>query len=124
MKKATQYFHIVMAASLVLLFSACGGGGRTFSSTEESISLRYAENLKLIRGEGYIEARLRNPWDTTRTLHTYVLVDKNAEVPPHIPNGTLVRTPLDNALVYTAVHCSLIKEMGAIGSIGGVCELQ
>lgn len=126
MKKATQYFHIVViAASLVLFLSACGGGGRTFSSsTEEDISLHYAENLKLIRGEGYIEARLRNPWDTTSTLHTYILVDKNAEVPQHIPDGTLVRTPLENALVYTAVHCSLIKELEAVGSIGGVCELQ
>ena len=27
----------------------------------------------------------------------------------------MVRTPLDRALVYSAVHCSLLKELGAWG---------
>ena len=122
MKKFILSAHIV---TIVLLLSACGGGSKTSSAFEgEILPLKYAENLTLIQGEGYTEARLRNPWDTTSILRTYILVDKNKEVPDHLPEGTLVRTPLNKALVYTATHCNLIHELGAVKSIGGICEIQ
>ena len=71
--------------------------------------MKYAENLTLVKGNGYIEARLRNPWDTTAILQNYILIDKDSPVPDHLPEGTLVRTPLSKALVYTGVHCALIN---------------
>ena len=122
MKKFILSAHIV---TIVLLLSACGGGSKTSSAFEgEILPLKYAENLTLIQGEGYTEAVLRNPWDTTSILRTYILVDKDKEVPNHLPEGTLVRTPLSKALVYTATHCNLIHELGAVKSIGGICEIQ
>ena len=123
MKKLLLSAHIGI---LVLLLSACGGGSKTSSvfTQEEVIPLKYAENLTLIQGNGYVEARLRNPWDTTKILRTYLLIDKDQKVPDHLPEGTIVRTPLSKALVYTGVHCALIKELGALESIGGICELQ
>ena len=114
-----------LIVTIVLLLSACGGGSKTSSAINgEMIPLKYAENLKLMRGDGYTEAVFRNPWDTTSILHTYILVDKDKEVPEHLPEGTIVRTPLDKALVYTATHCNLIHELGAVKSIGGICEIQ
>jgi len=123
MKKFLLSAHI---GFMVLLLSACGGGSKTSSAfvQEEIIPLKYAENLTLIKGNGYIEARLRNPWDTTKVLHTYILVEKGQKMPDHLPPGTIVRTPLSKALVYTGVHCALIHELGAVKSIGGICELQ
>ena len=111
---------------IALLLSACGGGNKSTSASwnEEIIPMKYAENLLMAKGEGYTRVQLRNPWDTTSVLSTYILVDKHQEVPAHLPEGTLVRTPLSKALVYTAVHCNLIKELGAVQSIGGICELQ
>ena len=123
MKKFLLSAHI---GFMVLLLSACSGGSKTSSalSQEEIIPLKYAENLTLVKGEGYTEARLRNPWDTTKVLHTYILVEKDKPIPDHLPPGTIVRTPLSKALVYTGVHCALIRELGAVKSIGGICELQ
>ena len=123
MKKFLLSAHIV---TIVLLLTACGGGSKTSSASlqGDTIPLKYAENLTLVKGEGYTEARLRNPWDTTALLHTYILVEKDKPLPNRLPEGTLVRTPLSNALVYTAVHCNLIQELGAVESIGGICELQ
>ena len=123
MKKFLLSAHIV---TIVLLLAACGGGSKTSSASlqGDTIPLKYAENLTLVKGEGYTEARLRNPWDTTALLHTYILVEKDKPLPNRLPEGTLVRTPLSNALVYTAVHCNLIQELGAVESIGGICELQ
>ena len=111
---------------IVLLLSACGGGSKTSSVSlnEEIIPLKYAENLLMMKGEDYTRVQLRNPWDTTSILSTYILIDKDSDMPKHLPEGTLVRTPLSKALVYTAVHCNLIKELGVVQSIGGICELQ
>ena len=118
-------FYYLSIVTIILLLSACGGGSKTSSAFEgEILPLKYAENLTLIQGEGYTEARLRNPWDTTSILRTYILVDKDKEVPDHLPEGTIVRTPLSKALVYTATHCHLIHELGAVKSIGGICEIQ
>ena len=118
-------FYYLSIVTIVLLLSACGGGSKTSSAFDGKIfPLKYAENLTLIQGEGYTEARLRNPWDTTALLRTYILVDKDKEMPKHLPEGTLVRTPLSKALVYTATHCNLIHELGAVKSIGGICEIQ
>ena len=123
MKKLLLSAHIGI---LVLLLSACGGGSKTSSvfTQEEIIPMKYAENLTLVKGNGYIEARLRNPWDTTAILQNYILVERDKPMPDHLPPGTIVRTPLNKVLVYTGVHCALIKELGALESIGGICELQ
>ena len=123
MKKLLLSVQIV---TLVLLLSACGGGSKTSSAfiQEEIIPMKYAENLTLVKGNGYIEARLRNPWDTTAILQNYILIDKDSPEPDHLPEGTIVRTPLSKALVYTGVHCTLIQELGALESIGSICELQ
>lgn len=111
---------------IALFLSACGGRSKTSSVSlnEEIIPMKYAENLLMMKGEGYTKVQLRNPWDTTSVLSTYILIDKDSDLPQHLPEGTLVRTPLSKALVYTAVHCNLIKELGAVQSIGGICELQ
>ena len=123
MKKLLSALHIAIIA---LLLSACGGGSKTSSASfqAEIIPLKHAENLTLLKGEGYIEARLRNPWDTTAMLRTYILVDKDQEVPEQLPEGTLVRTPLSKTIIYSGVHCSLLDQLDATGSIAGVCDLN
>ena len=123
MKQFSLFIHLMLS---VLLFSACGGKSKTASviEAEEAIPLRYAENLSLSATEDYTIARLRNPWDTTRILHTYVLVDKEKSLPADLPEGTLVRTPLSKAVVYSSVHCGLLNQIGALKSIGGVCDLK
>lgn len=110
----------------VLLLSACGGKNSTASGSAQgdTIPLHYSSNLSLIDYEDYIVAQLRNPWDTAKILHTYVLVDKNQQLPQELPQGTLVRTPLSKAIIYSSVHCSLLKDFGALNSIGGVCDLK
>lgn len=110
----------------VLLLSACSGKNSTASGSAQgdTIPLHYSANLSLIDYEDYIVAQLRNPWDTAKILHTYVLVDKDQPLPQELPQGTLVRTPLSKAVIYSSVHCSLLKDFGALNSIGGVCDLK
>ena len=101
--------------------SACGG--RTAASSPrggDTLDLRYAENLTLVDCGSYQMATLRNPWDTSQMLHTYLLVPRGDRLPMELPEGTVVRIPLERAVVFSSVHCALLEELGALDAIGGV----
>ena len=108
-----------------LFLVACGGRGKAVLASDggDTLELRHAENLTVVQYPDYTVATLRNPWDTLRTLHTYVLVSRDKPLPGQLPQGTVVRTPLSRALVYSSVHCSLLGKLGAADAIGGVCDL-
>lgn len=125
-----MYLHkglqFISVAIIVLLLSACGGRSSTSdgSAQGDTLSLRYSGNLSIIDYGDYTVAKLRNPWDTTKVLHTYILIDKERQQPEGLPQGTIVRTPLSKAVIYSSVHCSLLGQLGALSSIGGVCDLK
>lgn len=123
MRKVTLLFLML---TLVLFLSACSGKDKTVSVfiSGDTIPLRYADNLTLVSYPDYTIATLRNPWDTLKTLHTYILVPASQPLPAHMPEGTIVRTPLRKSVIYSSVHCSLMDKLGAAGSIGGVCDLK
>lgn len=116
-----------MMATAVFLAS-CSGGSVAFSLPEgDTIPLKYARNLTMVRYDGFTKVELVNPWDTAGILATYLLVDDSAHLDEALLNDSrvqVVRTPLRNALVFTAVHCGLICELGKEPCIGGVCESQ
>lgn len=112
--------------TIVLLLSACGGRGKTSSVTAggDTLKLRYAANLRIVKYPDYTVAEVRNPWDTLKTLHTYILTDKTKPMPESLPEGTVVRIPLERILVYSVVHGSLLNELGALDNIRGVCNSE
>lgn len=122
MKPAGSY--VIIAAVLALLVSCQGGRTAVSASEGDTLQLRYAENLLLEEHEGYLRAVLRNPWDTAAVLQTYLLVPKEQPVPENLPTGVVIRVPLERALVYSSVHCSLISQLGSGDRIGGVCDPQ
>lgn len=111
----------------VLLLFSCKDGGKTASFLGEggdTLDLKYAENLKIVSYDDYRVATLRNPWDTLEILHTYVLVGRDEPLPDSLPQGTVVRVPLQKAVIYSSVHCGLMEELGALAAVGGVCDLR
>ena len=112
--------------TLVLLLSACSGGSRTSSHIDgaDTIHFEYASNIKVLKNKDFTQVELRNPWDTLKTLQTYILVNKNKPVTNNLPKGTVIKTPLRRSVVYSSVHCALLDELDAIESISGVCDLE
>ncbi len=121
-----QHYISLTILMLLPLLASCGGGNNNISVNPNGdvIPLKYAENLSLTQYPDYVKAVVRNPWDTTKILHTYLLVPDSIDLPSNLPQGTIVRTPLKSSLVYSSVHNSLISELGAIEAIKGVCDAQ
>lgn len=123
-RKRTVWSAVPLMLCVAFLVSCGGGHSRSTASDGKAREMRRAENLTITDREGYTEVTVRNPWDTVRTLQKYLLVDRDSVLPDNLPQGTVIRTPVRNALVYSTVHNGLIKELGAIDAIGGVCNSE
>ena len=110
----------------LFLLTACGDVHRSSSGASQVGSFRpnYARNFRVESFDGYKVVEMVNPWDTARLLHRYVLVDRDAELPDGLPEGELLRVPLQRVAVYSSVHCGLLEELGTADAIGGVCDLS
>ena len=123
MKKILLSAYIV---TWVLLLSACGGGSKTSSLQAEgdTVRMKYSSLLQIVKHADYTVVTICNPWDSLKVLHTYLLADREKPLPEHLPEGTVVRTPLQKSVIYSSVHCSLWSELDELKGIGGVCGLE
>lgn len=110
--------RLLSAILMTVVIISCSG-----NTGKESVgTMQHAQYLDIQDLEGYTVVEITNPWDTTRILHRYILVPEEAQVPADIPQGTLIRTPIDKIIVYSSVHASILDALGATGRISGVCE--
>ncbi|MCM1138135.1 MAG: ABC transporter substrate-binding protein [Duncaniella sp.] len=114
-------FSLFLPMVLPLLVSCKGGNALVSKDGGDTIRMEYATNITMVKYDDYMKATVRNPWDTTTTLHTYLLVPDSIDLPANLPGGTVVRIPMESALIYSSVHNSLVSELGAIDAISGVC---
>ena len=117
--------HLFSCLCVLLLLCSCQGGNTSspLQGEGDTIPMRYAKNITMVRyGDDVVEVKLVNPWGEG-LLGTYILTsDPNSQL--STLNSQLIHVPLKNALVFTAVHCGLICELGMEESIGGVCEKE
>ncbi|MBQ7179709.1 MAG: ABC transporter substrate-binding protein [Bacteroidaceae bacterium] len=83
--------------------------------------MKYAHNMRMEMEEDGLSVTIRNPWDTTRVLHRYLLTTDSTL---RRPDATVVKVPLRNAAVFTSVQCALMMELNCPDIIGGVCEIE
>lgn len=110
-----------IAAVFAIAAASCGGGSSEHSGDRHG-TMSHARYLDIQEHEGYTVAEITNPWDTTRLLHRYILVPEDGPLPEGSLQGTVIRTPIDNIIVYSSVHASILDMLGASDRITGVCE--
>lgn len=114
-----------MTGIILVICLGCKSNSRnTSGEILQPVILKYAEQIVIDSCEKYKLVCVRNPWDTTKILSRYILLDREQTVPDELPEGIIVRVPLQKALIYSSVHCGLLQELGALEQIGGVCDLQ
>lgn len=84
----------------------------------------YAQYYEISYYKDFTSVEIVNPWDTTKVLQRYILVEKENPMPDNIPEGTVIRTPLDNIIMYTTLHASIWEKMGALDAVKGICETE
>lgn len=117
-------FFTFFALVLMLSLGACRNSNQSVDRESEREGLKEAKLLSISQKKGYTKVEIINPWDTTTLLQTYLLVPRDSELPNELPEGTVVRTPVQNVLVYSSVHSSVMDELGASSAVRGVCDAQ
>lgn len=114
----------LLCISALFLLQGCGGNNAGSAQDPVKQEMRYARNLSMEEHDGYTFVRIRNPWDTTRILHSYILLEKGESRPEGFGNADVIRIPIRKSVVYSSVHASLIEELGAGEAISGVCDTE
>ena len=114
-----HYSRLFFVVVVLLALSACTSAVKV----NDRQDARQAQLLTMEQGNGYTLVTVANPWKGG-VLHRYVLVPRDAELPHDLPEGTVVRTPVKRALVYSSVHTSLLRELGAIDAVRGIVDRQ
>lgn len=120
-------FRAFLILSVALLCLGACGRGKT--SVEETVraadTIRYARNIRIEYFDEYVSVRIRDPWDTLRQRQHYVLVDREKPAPRNLPSdGTVIKVPVEKAVIYTSVHTAIAEQLGALDRVCGVCEPQ
>ena len=116
--------HVYLLLLTALLVS-CGGRRTTASQeTGDTVAFKYATLLTVVHHQDYTEVMLKNPWKEGMTLHRYLLVPEDGELPEELPEGTMVRTPLSRSVIFTTVHCAMLMSLDKEDCISGVADLK
>lgn len=122
MRTINNYIIIIMC----VLLSACTGGKQNSvkgSIDGDTLQMKYAKNLCIVKHDGYTEVSLADPWNEGKELARYVLTDTPDSLDAKVKEGSVVvKTPLKKLLVSTSVHTNLYDEMGKRADIAGVCD--
>ncbi len=108
---------------MVLLQHACmPQKGSSVSEGGDTLRMKYAQNITIVRKKGFTEVNLVDPWNKERLLHRYLLVSRDSLLPDSLPEGTVLRTPMQRLIAATAAHVWLMEELGVLNQVVGVCE--
>ncbi len=107
-----------------LLLTGCAGGR---SSDSDPLSggdtlTQAAEALRLIEFDGWTLAEITTPWDSAAPPQRIAMVDRDAPLPKLPEDVTVVRVPLERAIVTTTVVGAAIDRLGKADAIGGVTD--
>ncbi len=121
---AMQFRNYILFYFLLCLFCGCGKQQSKSSSVEliSTDSIYYAKGFSVHHFPGYTEVEVHDPWDSTKLLQRYLLIDRNEPIPADLPKGTVVRVPIQNIAVYTSVHAAMLDQLGVSGDVIAVCE--
>lgn len=118
--------RLLLASLLSIALFSCSGNKQpdtaVSSTTNSTYNVKYAKGFSVDIYDDYKLISVKDPWDSTRILQKYILVDKTKELPSNLPEGIVIRTPLEQIVVSSTIHSATLQELGAIQTVKGVCE--
>jgi iron complex transport system substrate-binding protein len=97
----------IVLVGMAFSFSSCRGGAGKRSAEGDTISMKYARLLTMVRYADHVHVDIKDPWKPGHILHSYD-IDK----------------PFRRAAVFTSAHCQLLEYLGASNRIAGIADRQ
>ena len=81
---------------------------------------RYADTVRSTKETDEASGSTRHDDDGSASLKG----SEEQPLPEGLPDGTVVRVPIERAVVYSSVHAGVMKELGSFSAVRGVCDAQ
>ena len=107
---------------LSVLFTSCNSSKqRELTEVGDTLQLKYARGVDVIRFQDYTIVDIKNPWKGEKLLQRYILYtrDKVQKIPSSL-KGTKVSVPLERCVMSTAAHCYLLEQLRQTSNIVAV----
>ncbi|MDD4971718.1 MAG: ABC transporter substrate-binding protein [Paludibacter sp.] len=95
---------------------------RQAESLNQNPEIRYARGFRINYFKEYTQLIVLNPWDSTKVLDTYILVNRYKSLPKILPEGIVVRTPVERVAFASSVHAGMWNRLNKTQLTVGVCE--
>lgn len=117
---------ITYLAIIIIGTTSCVSKDSTDETFGTEVQMQDAQLLSMRENdEGVILAEIKNPWDTTAVMARYALVPRGKALSGQLPaDAIVISVPVEKSIVYSGVHTSLIDELGALGRVNGVCDVE
>ncbi len=113
--------YITLITSIVLVLAASCS-----HKTEREVSapniMQSSKMLRIEQRDGFRLASVMSAKDSNIVEASYILVEKNSELPGSLPNGVVLHIPLDNVVAFSSVIAGAFDELGCIDAIKGVVD--
>ena len=119
------YYSFFISAFVWL--TSCGGHSVRHQEVGDTLAFHYSSLLSIVEHDGYTVADISNPWKPGKRLHRYYLVPRESDIDiqsSDFSDGTVVRTPIQRAAVFTTVHCALLTELELGSHIVAVADAK
>ena len=124
--RISRYFLVACLALALLLVSVLvvSGPSESVGGVDgDEVAMRHSSLLRIVERDGCSVVEVRNPWGGG-LLKRYLLVPAESELPAGMPDGVVVRTPVERALVFSGVHVALFEELGVADRVAAVCDAR
>lgn len=108
MKRYLSITGVAAVVMAVLVLCSCGNSSvKTNAGHGDTIRLRHARLLTMVRYADHIHVAIKDPWQKDRLLQSFD-----------------IRKPYRRMAVFTSPHCQLLCDIGAEKVIGAVADTQ
>ncbi len=125
-KKRNIYIQLITEILLLFTF-ILPGCVQQKEHNQEVIStgiINYAKGFSISYFNDYTEVSVVNPWDTTKILHKYILIDRTKPQPKSLPNGTVIKIPVQNIACLYSLDASVIQTLKKEEKIKAIAETK
>lgn len=128
----TRLKVLLATVSVLLLFSACSSKKNSSSESSssgssyfsEKITLKYLRGFSISYSGSYAMVDVRDPFDSTKLLKRYILVDRTKPTPSGLPKGIVVKVPVERSACFYGLTVNEMARLGVNQTITGVAEPQ
>ena len=121
MKFTIQFLLLFFISSLSI---QCKKETNSAASIAVINEVKYAKGFSIKNYDGYSVVRVSNPWPKANKTYTYILKEKNANVPDSLSKNTVISIPVKRIVVTSTTHIPSLEMLDEEKSLVGFPHLD